>query len=314
MKNPIFSFVGGWQSPVPNSIIRNDKLSDRARMLWIFIRSYASPSSPAPFPKNSTICKNLGWSRETLWKYMEELEQENYMMVKRVEFTPNHYYLFDTPKSNFTESENFALGKTPTEKKSDPKSTHSEEDKPLFGTKGKRFPLASLCDAPESLPVQQHAARNGSSGCQPTSSALAPAGAGGDDEENFELDDRGKALQKLWDEYFFVAFRRKPKHTEDDRIALQQLSQEAPVREIMGFILSAWSFKRKESGFDPYFYCTRYSSRPRDICMIVCKDGINNLEKMRAEMSWRGTKSQIEFGYQWFEKLKANRAAPVVKT
>lgn len=152
-------------------------------------------------------------------------------------------------------------------------------------------------------------ARGGGIRIEPTSSDSAADAAG---EEAFEMDDRGEALKKLWDEYYPVAFQRPAKHTEDDLIALQHLAEEGNLREIMGFILGAWSFKKVESGFDPHFYCARYSSRPRDIVMITGRDKTSNLEKMRKEMSWRGQKSQIDFGYQWFEKIK--KQLPVVKT
>jgi hypothetical protein len=156
---------------------------------------------------------------------------------------------------------------------------------------------------PPSLP------RGGGARIEPTSSVSNVADA---TDEEFELDDRGEALKNLWDEYYPVAFKRAPVHKEDDLIAIQQLAQEGSLKEIMGFILAAWSYKKKDEGFDPYFYCTRYSSRPRDMVMTVCRDGINNLEKMRAEMSWRSSKEQVQFGYSWFEKIK--KLQPVVKT
>jgi hypothetical protein len=142
---------------------------------------------------------------------------------------------------------------------------------------------------------------------EPTSSVKnAPDGA--EEEEPFELDEKGEALKKLWDEYYPVAFKRPAVHTEDDLLALQHLSEQGSVKEMMGFILATWSYKKKEEGFDPYFYCTRYSSRPRDMVITVCRDKINNLEKMRAEMSWRASKEQIQFGYTWFEKIKKQQA------
>ncbi len=138
---------------------------------------------------------------------------------------------------------------------------------------------------------------------EPTSSVKnAPDGA--EEEEPFELDEKGEALKKLWDDHYPVIFKRSPVHTEDDLIAFNQLASESSLREMMGFILSAWSMKKKDQGFDPYFYCARYSSRPRDFVIAVCKDKIRNLDKMRDEMSWRGAKNQVQFGYDWFEKMK----------
>jgi hypothetical protein len=313
MKNeiPTFKFVGSWQSPVPNSIIRNDKLTDRARMLWIFIRSYASPSSPVPFPKNSTMCRNLGWSRETLWKYMKELEGKGLMSVKRTEFLVNQYYLFDAPQSNFTESENFPLGKFPTAKKSDTKKSHTEEDDPIDGAKGKSVPLASQSDAYVSPPVVQSAARATGNRSKPTSSVKATAGAVAGEEDDFELEENGKALLNLWDEHYLKVFKRTYQHTKDDLVALQYLAEEASGYEMMGFILSAWSFRRKPEGeYDPYFYCTHYSNRPRDIWMTTRKDGTSNLDKMREEQCWRSRPEQIEFGYKWFAKIQGKQAVP----
>lgn len=139
---------------------------------------------------------------------------------------------------------------------------------------------------------------------------MPPADAVGEDED-FELQENGKALLNLWNEYYPKVFKRSYRHTKDDLVALQYLAEEASGYEMMGFILSAWSFKRKPEGeFDPYFYCTRYSSRPRDMWMTSGKDGISNLDKMRREQSWRSRPEQIEFGYKWFEKTQGKQATP----
>jgi hypothetical protein len=148
--------------------------------------------------------------------------------------------------------------------------------------------------------------RGRAGGSLSTSSTRAPADAGEDDP--FELSEKGEALKKQWDAYYEIIFKRPAIHKEDDLIGLERLAQEGTLKEMMGFILTTWSFKRKNEGFDPHFYCARYSSRPRDMVIVACKDGINNLEKMRSEISWRGTKPQIEFGYKWFEDMK-NRMA-----
>jgi len=143
---------------------------------------------------------------------------------------------------------------------------------------------------------------------EPTSSVKPTADAVGE-EDGFELEESGRELLRLWNEHYRVVFKRKFQPSEDDLVALQYLADEGSTHEMMGFILSMWSFGRKPEGeFDPYFYCTRYSSRPRDICRTVGQEGTSNLEKMRHEMSWRGLTSQIKYGYSWFEKIKAKQA------
>jgi len=165
-------------------------------------------------------------------------------------------------------------------------------------------------EASSPAPLPRGAARRTGNGSEPTSSVRATADAVAE-EDDFELQENGKELLRLWNQYYPKIFKRDFKPNGDDLVALQYLADEVKPYEMMGLILTMWGLHRKPEGeFDPYFYCTRYSSRPRDIWKTVCRDGISNLDKMRHELSWRGRPEQVKYGYTWFEKTQVKAQVP----
>jgi hypothetical protein len=67
-------FKGEWRFAIENSFVRNSEISVAARMLYIILRGYVGPSSPVPFPKIATLCAIMGCHRNSIQKYLIELE------------------------------------------------------------------------------------------------------------------------------------------------------------------------------------------------------------------------------------------------
>lgn len=100
---------------LPNALIQDDMLSDRARFLFVYMAT--KPSDWQFFQK--PLCKGLGWSADTLRKYMSELIDTGWVSFEgqrldKGKFTANQYTLHSFPLQEKTVSENFRHGKNPT--------------------------------------------------------------------------------------------------------------------------------------------------------------------------------------------------------
>ena len=100
---------------LPNALIQDDTLSDRARFLFVYMAT--KPSDWQFFQK--PLCRGLGWSADTLRKYMSELIDAGWVSFEgqrldKGKFTANQYTLHSFPTREKTVSENFRHGKKPT--------------------------------------------------------------------------------------------------------------------------------------------------------------------------------------------------------
>ena len=326
-----------WHFTVYKDLIHNTVLSHSARFLWVLLQSYTSKNSPQPFPSIRSLCQIMGTGKNRLYRFMQELQDHGYLEKEQQrvggEFSSNLYALMDEPYLKDAETDSpcppggEAVDVTAAEGGEKnlrcPRPRATMDGNPWMGDHGretkryhsgrdnqsKKRAFASQRDAQTLLPVTRPE-RNGTGYGKPTSSAEPTADAVGEDG-NFELDEKSLELQQLWDDYYRKVFRRKFQHTEDDLVALQYLAEEASPQEMMGLILSAWSFKQQPEGdYDPHFYCARYSQRPRDIWMTLPRHTASNLDEMRRELAWRSRKDQIDFGYQWFEKACGKPPVP----
>ena len=118
---------------LPNALIQDDTLSDRARFLFVYMAT--KPSDWQFFQK--PLCKGLAWSADTLRKYMAELIDAGWVSFQgqrldKGKFTANQYTLHSFPTQEKTVSENFRHGKKPTLTKERPKQK-KEGNKSIVG-------------------------------------------------------------------------------------------------------------------------------------------------------------------------------------
>lgn len=75
----ILKFGASWHSLIPNEFIQCPFFSHGAFRLFVVIVSYASPSSPRPFPGWSRLSKNLNCCHHSIGKWLNELEKSGWI-------------------------------------------------------------------------------------------------------------------------------------------------------------------------------------------------------------------------------------------
>lgn len=119
-----------WHYSISKEFVCDRSLSRHARFLFIVLRSYASPISPAPFPSVSTLCALLHVNKDTLAKYMRELVarghvQKDQRKLEQHRFGSNTYYLDEhleggAEKANDLPSPGFSVTEKSEPEKSEP--------------------------------------------------------------------------------------------------------------------------------------------------------------------------------------------------
>jgi predicted transcriptional regulator len=103
---------------IPNSVIRNKALSDRARFLFCYM---ASMPNDWQFYQ-SAMAKELGYTKDTLRKYMEELLSTGYLIREqrreKGKFDSYDYTINFSPFMENTDTVKNHSGKNPTREKS----------------------------------------------------------------------------------------------------------------------------------------------------------------------------------------------------
>ncbi len=138
MRNELKNKIKNNYTIIPNKLINDSSISDRARFLFCVLAS--KPDGWKFY--NNALAKELGYSIETLRKYFKELIDAGWIIKyeqKKDEngrFTPNYYELNNEPISpNSTVSENFRHGKIPSRKNHD---TYKEEKEIIGKNKNKK--------------------------------------------------------------------------------------------------------------------------------------------------------------------------------
>uniref|UniRef100_UPI0037C0EA6C helix-turn-helix domain-containing protein n=1 Tax=Flavobacterium sp. TaxID=239 RepID=UPI0037C0EA6C len=115
---------------IPNDLIRNSNISDRARFLYCYM---SSMSENWEFYQGK-MAKDLGYSKDTLRKYIDELLSTGYL--KRTQrrgekgtFDSFDYEIDFMPNKEFTVSEKTRNGENPTREKSSLKNKNFKEEK-----------------------------------------------------------------------------------------------------------------------------------------------------------------------------------------
>jgi len=81
-------FVGDWHYAIPKSVAHNTQLSAGARMLWVVLAGFAAPSPTGgvqnPFPSRTTLQRLMCSSRNTVKKWVDELEAIGLVEVNQI--------------------------------------------------------------------------------------------------------------------------------------------------------------------------------------------------------------------------------------
>ena len=119
---------------IPNEIIRNKNLSDRARFLFCYM---ASMPDEWKFYQG-VMAKELGYTKDTLRKYIEELLQTGYLNREQRretgKFDSYDYTLNFSPCMENTDTVKNRNGKNPTREKSSLINTNLEERNTIINT------------------------------------------------------------------------------------------------------------------------------------------------------------------------------------
>jgi len=117
---------------IPNDIIRNKNLSDRARFLFCYM---ASMPDEWKFYQG-VMAKELGYTKDTLRKYIEELLQTGYLNREQRretgKFDSYDYTLNFSPCMKNTDTVKIRHGKNPTRENSSLINTNLEERKTII--------------------------------------------------------------------------------------------------------------------------------------------------------------------------------------
>ncbi len=114
---------------IPNDLIRNSSISDRARFLYCYM---SSMSEDWQFYQ-SKMAKDLGYSKDTLRKYLDELVSTGYLKKtqRRSElgrFDSYDYVIDFIPNQDFTVSEKSRNGEIPSRKNPTLKKNNFKEE------------------------------------------------------------------------------------------------------------------------------------------------------------------------------------------
>ena len=122
---------------IPNSVIRNKNLSDRARFLFCYM---ASMSDDWEFYQ-SAMAKELGYTKDTLRKYLDELIETGYLQREqrreKGKFDSYDYTINYAPSGKNTDTVKNHSGKIPTPLNSTLRKNNCKEEKHINKTNNK---------------------------------------------------------------------------------------------------------------------------------------------------------------------------------
>ncbi len=145
MKNNLKNELKENYTIIPNDLIRDNSVSDRARFIFCLLAS--KPDDWVFY--NKALARELNYSVDTLRKYINELIQQGWIEKLEHPFKANDYILKAT---NSTVSDKTRHGENPTPEKSDTykeiptqrnttnKEINLAENKNLFNTARKLYP------------------------------------------------------------------------------------------------------------------------------------------------------------------------------
>jgi hypothetical protein len=126
---------------IPNDLIRNSNISDRARFLYCYMSSMAEEWQFY----QSKMAKDLGYSKDTLRKYLDELVSTGYLKrtQKRSElgrFDSFDYVIDFIPNPDYTVAEKSRHGESPKRENPALKKNNLKEEKIIKNNNLKEYP------------------------------------------------------------------------------------------------------------------------------------------------------------------------------
>lgn len=261
-------------------------------MLYLVLMSYASPTSPVPFPGMRTLSTILQCSDDTIRKYRVELEDANWLAVEQrrdghSKFLSNAYILLDGPEDagampKKPDTAFVGIGEKRSPLKPDTKScTITGEEQPNHEVK-------------KNQQQQYRASGDGAGAVESTPSATqGPRSSAEHFIQNY----------KSWGK---AARINSTTVVPDERKALQEFFTDNPEisdRELFAIMLCAWRMpsdrKLEDTEYNPFWHCNHRSKKIASF--------IKNLSKIQEETAWEAklTEKQYQLAEQKFLQAKA---------
>lgn len=264
-------------------------LSFEAISLYNYLSSFASKTSPVPFPSMATIRFDTGWGISTIKKYRRELEQigllERGQRKERGRWSSNLYTLNDPAPPSTTFS---SVEKQPTEKSStDFQPSAFETTKKYQCTERGTSAGEDRHEVPD--PSSRSTAFGG-----PAAAAEEPPSAedGGEaPEPPVSAAKRAESLIQSYREWGTAA-QLPVSVVPREREAVTAYFQDNPsmtARELTAIMISAWVMEetvRQGTDHELYWHCRLKSKRLLTF--------IKHLPEIMDELEWTGTQKRIE--------------------
>lgn len=267
----VLKFGSGWHSSVPNEFIQNPQyppLHNGAFRLFVVLISYASPTSPQPFPTWETLAANTGCCRNSLAKWLRELAHRGWIRREQLagdngRFGHNVYTLFPEDEDSIQKRKQFSA----------PPST-------ILRDTVARYPVARYtvkCDTKSTNILKSTKKKNTntkrSADADGVGGVKLPASRG----EGREKDDPGEGevsgavllatkFMERWcwgyEKWFGVPYVVKEAHQKQATEVLQRLTCKA--KELAAYAFRMWINTSQvdevmQRGFDPLFYQVKAS-------------------------------------------------------
>jgi hypothetical protein len=278
-----------WHFSIEKDFVCDESLSPMARMLYIILMSFASPTSPVPFPGMRLLGRLLHCTEDTVRKYRKELEQHAWIDVEHRrdghnKFSRNAYILLDGPEPGAMPKkpgmENFSVGEIGSRKNTGIKSLPVGEEETREAKSHKQQQYRASGDGGDADDVPTPSAVKG-----PRSSAETFI-------KNF----------KEWGKEARITATVIPA----ERTALQEFFTDNPetsARELFALMLCAWivpvDLKVEGTDYNPFWHCNQKSRRIASF--------LEFLPKIQEETHWTAkmTDKQYRLAQERFLQQKA---------
>jgi hypothetical protein len=253
-----------WHFSIEKDFVCDESLSPMARMLYIILMSFASPTSPVPFPGMRLLGRLLHCTEDTVRKYRKELEQHAWIDVEHRrdghnKFSRNAYILLDGPEPGAVPKkpgmENFSVGEIGSRKNTGIKSLPVGEEETREAKSHKQQQYRASGDGGDADDVPTPSAVKG-----PRSSAETFI-------KNF----------KEWGKEARITATVIPA----ERTALQEFFTDNPEvtpygSELFALMLCAWivpvDLKVEGTDYNPFWHCNQKSKRMPDLPGVPASD------------------------------------------
>jgi hypothetical protein len=287
-----------WHFSVEKDFICDRTLSPVARMLYLVLMSYASPSSPVPFPGMRTLSTILQCSEDTIRKYRQELELAKWLVVERrrdghQKWLSNAYILLDGPDDAgaIPKKPDMAFsgdGENPTPLKPGIKrGTSTERSEPQKQPKAKTNSSSNTgpsgADAAAAADSTPAATQAGETPAPPPPSADSKA-------ETFIQEFRH------WSEEAKMSSSVVPRERQA-AVEFFSNNQKFTPRELIAIMLSAWIMQQSVTpgtNHEVFWHCRVKSKR--------IKTFLDFLPNIQDELEWSGSEKRIERSYRLAQK------------